>query len=202
MESRLIISDIGKSFNRRKLFKGISADLCTGRSLAVTGPNGSGKSTFLEIAAGLRRPDKGSIELLINGSPVKREDYLKHAGFCSPRVFPYDNLTGYENILFSMKQKDRTVAADSLFERFVLTAHKDKPVRHYSTGMRQRLKFIIALINDAPVLFLDEPGSNLDETGRDAMYSMIRELRKDRLILIATNEPEERNLCDEVIRLG
>jgi len=202
MNSRLIITDIAKSFSRKRLFRNITVELSGNNSLAVTGPNGSGKSTLVEIAAGIRRPDTGNVQLLIDGSAVDRKDFMKYAGFCSPRIFPYEDLSGYENILFALKKKDRMDTIDPMLERFLLLAHKNKPVRYYSTGMRQRLKFILAIINDPPVLFLDEPGTNLDDAGKTAMYDMIRELHDGHLIMIATNDTVERKLCDGEIRLG
>ncbi len=194
---------ISKKYNNITLFKNLDFSVSTGNSLAVTGPNGSGKSTLLEIAAHLRMPTKGTIAFAENGSAVPAERIHSLIGFSSFRINPYGDLTGYENIAFVAGGGGTGLSrADELLERLNLYQDRDKRVRHYSSGMKQRLRFLLAVINEPPVLFFDEPGANLDRQGRDIIYSFIDSLKKERIIIIATNEGEEAGLCDERIRLG
>jgi ABC-type multidrug transport system ATPase subunit len=88
-----------------------------------------------------------------------------------------------------------------LLEKFDLYKHKDKAVKYYSSGMKQRLKIIHALIHDPKILMLDEPCSNLDTKGRDIVYQIINEIKSDKILIIATNELEDINLCSEGINL-
>jgi heme exporter protein A len=112
-------------------------------------------------------------------------------------------MTGYENIAFAAAGSDKNTArADVLLKMLNLYQDRGKRVRHFSSGMKQRLRFLLAVINEPPVLFLDEPGANLDREGKDIIYNYIDSLKKDRIIIIATNEEEEAALCDERIRLG
>jgi len=72
----------------------------------------------------------------------------------------------------------------------------------FSSGMKQRMKFCFSLINDPDVWILDEPTANLDDAGKELVYSLIEDMRKKSALIIATNEKEEVRLGDEVIELG
>ncbi|PKL39018.1 MAG: heme ABC exporter ATP-binding protein CcmA [Spirochaetae bacterium HGW-Spirochaetae-1] len=187
-------TNIAKKFNRMTLFRDISFSLSAGQSLSLTGRNGSGKSTLLKIIAGITSPSSGSMTYALNGAALGRYDFFSHIGFISPVMNVYEELTGLENLRFvgGVKDDDRSLA---LLDRFELRGHENKPVRLYSSGMKQRLKLACCLLNDPPVLLLDEPGMNLDRKGRDIIYSYLDSVREDRIIIIATNENEEAALC-------
>jgi len=200
---------ITKRFDSSYLFKGLSFELNTGSSCSITGPNGSGKSTLLEILAFIRRPTSGTVTISREERPLNAEDIHLNAGFSSPKVNPYGSLSAKENIEFILKNNTRsgpsTPGNDNvtdLLQKYGLYSHRFKPVKNFSTGMRQRLKLIMAIINDPPVLFLDEPGANLDREGKDVIYSYIESAKKNKIIIIATNEEQEIQLCDRVIKIA
>jgi ABC-type multidrug transport system ATPase subunit len=89
-----------------------------------------------------------------------------------------------------------------MLKKFDLSGHSDKKVKYYSSGMKQRLKIILAALNEPPVLILDEPGTNLDSAGREILYGYLDSVRKEKIIILATNDPAEEKLCGGVIRLG
>ena len=194
---------ITKRFNKNLLFKDLAFSIKTGESLAVTGPNGSGKSTLLEIISGIQKSIKGKIEYRYNEEVVASNEIFNYIGFSSPLINPYSELTGLENILFACgSRKNVLTKTEELLERFDLYKHKNKCLKRYSSGMKQRLKFLIAILGDPPVLLLDEPGTNLDRKGKDLIYSYIDSVKEERLIVIATNEDEEAMLCHDCIYLG
>ncbi len=86
-------------------------------------------------------------------------------------------------------------------EKFDLYRHRTKSVKYYSSGMKQRLRLIHALINDPEIIMFDEPCSNLDSKGRDILYKILDELKRDKILIIATNETEDINLCSKGISL-
>jgi ABC-type multidrug transport system ATPase subunit len=192
---------LSKKFNRTILFEDIHLAGEPGDSLCVTGPNGSGKSTLLKILAGLQNPTKGDITYSAD-TDISRDEWMDHIGYTGPLINPYEDLTALENIHFALKQGNGAATADSLLRKFDLYRHRDKKIKYYSSGMKQRLKIIMAVLNDPPVLILDEPGTNLDATGRDILYTYLDTVRNDKIIILATNEPGEEKLCGEVIRLG
>lgn len=189
-----------QKFLRRVLFRDLSFSLSTGESLAVTGHNGSGKSTLLQILALLRSPVKGRVSYYKDG--IKADDDFARSvtGFCSPALSLYEDLTVYENLAFVCGEKDRQFLMAGL-EHFQLKGHENKLVRFCSSGMKQRLKFLCASAGKPAVLFLDEPGSNLDRAGRDLIYSEIQAMAEKTVIILATNEEEEARLCSRRICL-
>ncbi len=194
---------LSKKFDRHILFKNLSLSLETGNSLAATGPNGSGKSTLLEIIACLCRPTMGEIRYTRNGNEIPGAGIHVFIGFSSFRINPYNELTGLENIHFILKDgMSEKPEVDELLSKFNLYNDREKRVKHYSSGMKQRLRFLLAILHDPPVLFLDEPGANLDRPGKDIIYSYIKSIKKEKIIFIATNEEEEADLCNERIKLG
>jgi ABC-type multidrug transport system ATPase subunit len=204
MKISIHASQIGKKFNSAYIFKNISFTVSTSRSVAITGPNGSGKSTLLEIIAGIRKPDKGRLIYEKDSGNIDIKDAQEISGFSSFRINPYRELTAFENIGFVYKSSGEKNAGDyfdSLLSKFNLYNSRDKKIKYFSSGMLQRLRFICAIINDPHILLLDEPGSNLDKEGRDIIYSYIESVKKEKIIIIATNEQEEVDICLDSISL-
>jgi len=192
---------IEKKFGKTLLFKNINFHLARGDSFYITGPNGSGKSTLLQILAGIQKPSSGKIIYTSNNSIVERENYKNYLGFTGPQVNPYDMLTSIENLKFTASSSvDETLMIEYL-DKFDLYRHKTKSVKYYSSGMKQRLRLIQALINDTDILMLDEPCSNLDIKGRDIFYKILDEIKINKIVIIATNESDDINLCSKGINL-
>lgn len=190
-------------FNGALIFKNVGFEAATGKCVAITGPNGSGKSTLMEIAALLRRPTAGGVACRENGADVSSSDMIRKMGFLSPRVNCYGELTGFENIRYAARSRGVSdSAAMELLRSFGLYRHGRKRVKHYSSGMRQRLKLIIAVLHNPPVLMFDEPSMNLDAAGKTLLYEYIESVRGSTAIVIATNEPEEIAMAEEAVRLG
>ena len=199
---RIETADLAKKFRRISLFRDISLDVTTGMSLAVTGPNGSGKSTLLQILAGIQTPTRGTVSRFDNEELLELNDFYPLLGFSSPLVHLYGECTGIENLEFALAAPEEREKADSLLRYFKLDGHEKKAVKTWSSGMQQRLKLIAALAKEPPFLFLDEPGTNLDRDGKGLLYELIGSMKEKHLIIIATNEPEEVDLCGEVFNLG
>lgn len=195
--------NISKRFGYRAIFRNINFEFHSPHSTAITGPNGSGKSTLLKILAGIISPASGSIEFNLNGRTISREERFSSIGYLGPEINPYDELTAYENIIFAASGASKngrfesapSGRADLLLSELGISRYRDSPVKVFSSGMRQRLKFILAVINDPPVLFLDEPGMNLDSAGKEAVYKMISGFAAEKIVVIAANESSEIALC-------
>lgn len=192
---------LSRAFNRVPLFTGLDITVKTGESFCVTGPNGSGKSTLLKILAGILSPSAGNVTYTAD-AVIPREEWPVHIGYTGPMVNPYDELTARENIGFASRRGCDPGRGHALLCHFGLSRHGDKKLKHYSSGMKQRLKIIIALVNDPPVLILDEPGTNLDDDGKDLLAAVLDDVRKQKIILIATNDAREEQLCGGGVRLG
>lgn len=203
MDNLLVHAEnVSRKFGAATVFKNISFRLESGSSMAITGPNGSGKSTLLQIVAGLQRATSGRVTLKVNGSEITAENFSSHAGYTGPMVNPYDMLTAEENLAFTAGDKSGAEQIGEMLNYFDLYRHREKIVKHYSSGMKQRLRLIHALISSPSIILLDEPCSNLDSPGKDKLFAKIEELKAGRILIIASNEQDEINLCSGRVELG
>lgn len=202
MGASLSFREVHKRFENTRILTGFSADFISGRAYHIAGPNGSGKSTFLKLACGFLSPDKGKVSFSMDGKEADLDAWASSTAFCAPYIDLLEELTGREQLIFHRKF---TAVLDSVhweesLEASGLNAALDKPIRLYSSGMKQRLKLILAFMSRAPLLLLDEPCSNLDEAGRIFYGDLAKRYVPDRLVLVASNNmPEEHFFCDEVV---
>ncbi|MEW6653909.1 MAG: ABC transporter ATP-binding protein [Bacteroidota bacterium] len=198
------INGLVKYFGRRLIFDGINYSFQSGHVYGIAGPNGSGKSTFVKIVSGLISPNKGSVTHIINGKKIEEEDLHNYLGFVSPYLFLYDEFTAEENLAHISKirgvafNKERS---SFLLSEFSLYERRNDLLRGFSSGMKQRLKFAFALLHEPPLLILDEPTSNLDNSGKEKVYEFIKLEGKTNLVLIASNEDADLALCENVLEL-
>lgn len=193
------------AFGAKVIFDGLSLELRSGRITAAVGANGSGKSTLLKLAGQFIRPDAGSIKAFENDRELDRAKFRKKIAALAPSMSLYARLTAEENLRFFVGLRGKTLETiEPIFNRVGLSIDDAKKfVGEYSTGMVQRLKFAIVLSSDADVWLLDEPGSNLDDAGREMILDEIkRGATEGKMILSATNDPNEAEIADEKIILG
>ncbi len=193
---------LSKTFGRRLIFSGLNFEFNHNGIYGISGPNGSGKSTLVKIIAGLLSPTKGKVNHFIEGKEIPSEKLHNHIGFVSPYLILYEEFSAWENLdLFS---KIRNVnfnreKIEYLLKKFLLFERKDDLVKTYSSGMKQRMKFIFAMMHSPDLLILDEPTSNLDDEGKESVYGIIREQGSESIILLASNERADLELCGEKI---
>ena len=196
--------DLNKSFGRRLIFNDLQFTFDKAGVYGISGPNGSGKSTLVKIIAGIIGASKGKIVHKLNDKEIAEEHLHNHIGFASPYLVLYEEFTTYENLkLFSdirgvSFNKERV---DYLLNKFLLFKRKDDLLKTYSSGMKQRVKFIFALMHSPQLLILDEPTSNLDDEGKNSVYDLVREEGKQNIVLIASNEKHDLELCGETVYL-
>ncbi|MBM4170069.1 MAG: ABC transporter ATP-binding protein [Ignavibacteria bacterium] len=203
---RLNVREVTKQFNRRTIFEDISFSLTSGESLSITGRNGSGKSTLVKIIAGVLTPTRGSVEYLRGDMPIGDDDVKHELGLVSPYLQLYDEFSAQENleILSSIRAGRNTAPPhrENLFRLFNLWHRKHDIVRTFSSGMKQRLKYIYALDHRPSILILDEPTSNLDEEGITSVRHVVEDFKKSSIVILATNDQAEANWCDARVHLG
>jgi heme exporter protein A len=201
----LQVESVGKRFGDRTIFRDLHARADEGEILVVTGPNGSGKSTLLGILAGLTRPSRGRACWLEDGRELDAEFRRRELGWVAPDLTLYHELTARENLQFFARVRRLETSSpsiDSLLEQVGLGKRGDDPVRTFSSGMRQRLKYAFALMGSPRVLLLDEPTANLDASGVAMVDGVIRAQRQRGLLVLATNEPRETEYGDRCLQLA
>lgn len=200
----LTLQNVTKSFGRRLIFKNINTEFNSGNIYGFAGSNGSGKSTLAKIVAGVLSPTKGKVIHQLNDTEIISEELHKHIGFVSPYLVLYDEFTAEENLLHSLNirglQPDKE-KIKSFLDNFDLYDRRNDLLKGYSSGMKQRIKFIFALIHNPTLLIFDEPTSNLDTKGKDAVYKLIDEEAKNKLIILASNEESDLQLCKTTIHV-
>ena len=198
-----------KQYTHRQLFSELSFEHRTG-VLGIAGSNGSGKSTLLRCLAYLQGVDAGEIHWSRNNQEVSREEFRRTIGFVAPNIQFYDELTVQENMDFVQKMSglapsSRTHNESESTDWLAKTQIKDLAEYRYeclSTGQQQRVKLAIALSRNPSVLFLDEPGANLDTLGKELIKDLLEDLRNNKtLLFLASNDPRELDLCDQILDL-
>lgn len=198
------VESLNKNFGERKVITSLNLELRQGESVAITGPNGSGKTTLLKLLLSLLRPSSGKVTYFDNDRVLSQEELRHRISFVSPYLSLYDQLSAEENLQFFTAVRGGNITGkeiDSLLVRVGLEGRGMDLVSDYSTGMKQRLKYAVALSNKPDFLLIDEPSSGLDDSGKVMMTALIEEYRSGSIIIIATNEKEEYSLAHRQCRL-
>jgi len=198
-------AELRKEFGNLKVIKGLSFSVAAPGSLGVTGRNGSGKSTLMKLLAGIESPTGGKIILKESENEIAPENHFHYLKMVAPEMALYEMLSGYENLQFFARLADvewSRKQADEMLARVGLAGRGEDLVGGYSSGMKQRLKYAVALLPSPKVLLLDEPTSNLDEAGKAIVKSVMAEQQKESILIVATNEAEDLKGVEQVIRLG
>lgn len=198
----IAFNGVSKRFGQTRILSDFSHEFTAGKAYHVTGPNGSGKSTFLKLVCGYLTPDKGNVTFTHNNQALTPEALALQMAFCAPYIDLLDEFTCREQIDFHRSFKPFLPHTDMMAEikNAGLGHALDKSLRQYSSGMKQRLKLILTFLSDAPLLLLDEPCSNLDESGRKFYASLAERYTANRLVLVASNNMwEEHFFCTEKV---
>ncbi len=198
------VENLGKNFGERKVISSLNLELRQGESVAITGPNGSGKTTLLKLLLALLRPSSGKVTYYDDDRVLSREELRHRISFVSPYLSLYDQLSAEENLQFFTAVRGGNITGkdiDSLLLKVGLVGRGMDLVSEYSTGMKQRLKYAVALSSKPDFLLIDEPSSGLDDSGKAMMTALIEEQRSGSIIILATNEKEEYSLASQQCRL-
>jgi ABC-type multidrug transport system ATPase subunit len=195
------LEQTGKKYNREWIFRGLSYTFTAGKKYAITGPNGSGKSTLLQTIAGSTVLSEGSIEYRLDDKILAPENAFTRLSICAPYLTLIEEMTALEFLAFheSFKSFMPGITPSAILEIIELTSATNKQIRYFSSGMKQRIKLAQAIFSEVPVLFLDEPCTNLDETGYALYQSLIQNYASHKLIIVSSNDKAEYHFCEEVI---
>ena len=198
----LTLQNLTKSFGRRLIFKEINYEFKSGLVFGLAGKNGSGKSTLAKILSGIISPTSGKVVHKLNNKVIEPDNLHNHLGFVSPYLVLYDEFSAEENFIHFSRIRGMKVDNErikSLLNDFGLYDRRNDLLKTYSSGMKQRIKTIFALLHSPELLILDEPTSNLDISGKEKIYETIKKQSENRLIIIASNEESDLNQCSEII---
>jgi heme exporter protein A len=200
----LELKDLTKYFGRRLIFRQLNYSVKTHLVLGISGINGSGKSTLMKIIAGVLSSSGGEVIHSLNGKRMDVNNLFNHIGFVSPYLILYEEFSAEENLRIISNIRGiryETEYVNQLFDKVNLYKRRKDIVKTYSSGMKQRLKYVFALMHKPNLLLLDEPTSNLDNEGKEAVYSIVNDYSKNQIVIIASNEEQDLRQCNEILYL-
>jgi len=197
------LQSTSKRYGRVRALDRVSWTLRTGQLLGFLGPNGAGKTTTIRILLGFLRPTSGSARVLGMDAWRHSPKIRARTGYLPGDVRLYPTLTGEQTVRFvaGTRGADGGVDAERLAKVFELDLRPR--VRTYSTGMRQKLGLILAMMHRPELLIMDEPSSGLDPLMQQALRRELRDVTAEgRTVLFSSHSlPEAEQLCEEVIIL-
>ena len=201
----IVINSAGKRFNREWIFRNLQYEFLPGNSYGIVGFNGSGKSTLLQCIAGSMLLNEGTISYHNNStnSTIANEAIFKAISICAPYLEMVEEMTSIE--FFKLHQQFKPFIGDISIQEILniigLEKAGNKQIRHFSSGMKQRLKLAQAIFSDTPILLLDEPCTNLDKEGYQLYNRLINDYCNNKLVIICSNEEAEIEFCSERLNI-
>lgn len=196
------IKEISKTYDgERNVVDNLSLTINSGSIFGFLGPNGAGKTTTIKMIVGINEPDIG--EIIIGGKNPSLSSTRENIGFMPEEPHFYNQLTGMEFLEFSsglFNKKPPQSWLEEIMEKAGIYEARNYKIKTYSKGMKQRLGFAQALVNNPRYIFLDEPLEGLDPIGRRELKSTIDGLRKEDKTIFFNSHilADVENLCDQI----
>ena len=191
------IEHISKAFGAQQVLKDVCLDIPEGQVLGLLGPNGAGKSTLMKILIGLWKADSGTVQV------PPRIGYLPESNPLYEEMYVAEYLRFMADLTVIPELRNSVIpTVDALIDRVGLTPERHKHIRELSKGYRQRVGLAQALLGNPQLLILDEPTTGLDPNQLVEIRALIRDLGKDRTVILSTHIMQEvREMCDRVVIL-
>ncbi len=189
--------DLTKKFNSFTAVDHINLTVRRGEIYGFLGPNGAGKSTTIRMLCTLLKPTSGTARVADFNIENDANEVRKRIGLVSEKLIMYTRLTAEQNLMFFGKlygidNAELQSKIDELLDMVKLTPFKDRSVGGFSSGMRQRMNVIRALIHDPEIIFLDEPTTALDPQSTKFVRDTVLDLKKKgHTIILTTHIMEE-----------
>lgn len=200
----LEVNNISKSYSLKKVLSDVSFSAMSGEIIGLVGRNGAGKSTLLRIMCGNLSPSSGEVLVSFSDGSKKNivdaQSSFHWCGFAAPYLELNDEFTPLELLeqtcLLKGMKYNHLVAVKLLESLGLDSSRNDSYVQEFSSGMRQRVQLACALISPAFVLGVDEPTTNLDESGISKIHTALRGFAADGgIVVIASNDERDIAIC-------
>lgn len=201
---KINLEKIGRRFNREWIFRDVNYVFESGSSYAILGANGAGKSTILQVISGSLSSSEGSISYTSGDQLLNPENVFEQLSMAAPYLELIEEFTLRELIDFHFQfKKYRTgLDCDLLIELTGLKRSEYKAIKHFSSGMKQRVKLALAFCSDTEMILLDEPASNLDQQGLEWYLSLVQKYSADRILIICSNQIQEYSFCKNQLNVA
>ncbi|GIV27850.1 MAG: ATP-binding protein [Bacteroidia bacterium] len=196
------LRNVSKRFNKHFLYKDLSFDILPKEKVVVIGNNGSGKSTLLKIIIGYISPSSGDVKYIYENREIERKNWYKFVSVAAPYMGLIEDFTLHEIIDHVFCFRQYQVSKNEMIELLGLEKHLYKQIKHYSSGMKQKLRLLLAIMDRSPILLLDEPTTNLDAMNIQWYSNMIEKWAAQKTIIVFSNNvKEEFYFCERKITL-
>ncbi len=193
---------ISKKFAHERIFKEITFQADKYHPIAFVGHNGSGKSTLLKITAGLMPISEGKLTYVRGKAQISPDYIFRMLSLATPYQQLPEEFTLPEILDFHEKFKPFLLEKAQIIDKLQFAKAQTKPIKYYSSGMKQKLKLALALFSKAQMLLLDEPTANFDKTNTNWYLTEIEQFVGKKVILIASNQAHEYYFCKQTVLLG
>lgn len=199
------VSDLTKEFNSFLAVDEVNFEVREGEIFGLLGPNGAGKTTIVRMLTGIIKPTSG--DATIKGYDIQKNPILvkQLMGIVPEMANAYVDLSAMRNLLlmgelYGIDKSERVNRAENLLRLFALYEHRDRKVKTFSKGMKQRVIVAMALMNDSELFFLDEPTSGLDVESVRLIRGLIKKFNDQGVtIFLTTHDMSEADqLCDRI----
>jgi ABC-2 type transport system ATP-binding protein len=199
------VRNLSKRFGAREAVRGVAFEVRPGEVLGFLGPNGAGKTTTMRMITGFLAPSGG--EAWVNGYPVvdKPVEARRGLGYLPENAPSYPDMTVEEFLSFiaevrGFRGAEKQQRVEAALAKCILIPVRGQAIETLSKGYRQRTCFAQAILHDPSVLILDEPTEGLDPNQKYVVRSMIKEMAKDKAIVLSTHILEEvEAICTRII---
>lgn len=190
----------------KPIFSPVSFALKDNTIFSIRGNNGAGKSTLLKIILHILRPTTGSIECLLDSRKLNGEEIRAVVGFSAPYMHLYEEFSPVELCTLDSNLKSKVLDSERmnhLLDAVGLYHRKDHTIKRFSSGMKQRMKVALSALHSPKIMILDEPTSNLDDIGVEAVYKIISLANGEgSMIILATNDQRDNVLSSNSLYLN
>ncbi len=196
--------NLGKKFGREWIFKNVNLTISPQEKIVLLGGNGSGKSTLMQVIANYQMANEGILNYTINGKSIANDEIYKHLSIATPYLELIEDFTLAEMIEHQkhFKAFQNNLTTKQIISICDLESARNKFIKHFSSGMKQRVRLTLAILADCPLLLLDEPISNLDAKAINWYKNLIRDFAMHKTILVCSNKIiDEYEFCTKEINV-
>ncbi|WP_027003126.1 ABC transporter ATP-binding protein [Hugenholtzia roseola] len=197
---KIALENIGKRYGREWIFRHLSLSITKGEPLALVGNNGSGKSTLLKTILAFHLPTEGLLRYQMGEKDLTSEALFAHLAWAAPYMEVVEDFTLHELWHFHSQFKKMSLNKSEMAATlgFASSVWK-KEIRHFSSGMKQKVRLAFALFSDTAILALDEPTSNLDSLNARWYRTHIESQIAQKVVIVASNLEQEYEFCTQKI---
>ncbi len=203
---KLVVKNLKKNFEKKEVLKDINFEFEKGKIYGLLGRNGAGKTTFFNCLNEDIDIDAG--EFYIEDNNVKRKMEAEDVGYVLSTPNVPEFLTAREFLKFFIDINKKRIKSEKTIDEYfefmkIEEEDRDRLLKDYSHGMKNKMQMLVNIIENPNVLLLDEPLTSFDVVVAEEMKQMLREIKKDHIIIFSTHIMElALDLCDEIVILN